>query len=49
MAAQMQAEDKNIFFELQKLLVRHKHQLSYTSLPTATAWGEFSRMNLVDF
>ena len=40
------ADDKTIFAELQELIVRHNFQLYYASLPTATAWGEFSRMNL---
>ena len=47
MAAQTQTDDETIFNELQELIVRHNFQLSYASLPTATAWGEFSRMNLL--
>ena len=46
MAAQTQADNETIFVELEKLLERHTYELSYASLPTVTAWGEFSRMNL---
>ena len=46
MTAPTQTDDETIFTELQELIVRHNFQLSYASLPTATAWGEFSRMNL---
>ena len=48
MAAQAQADDETIFAELQNLLIRHKYQrtcLYFTAL-TATAWGEFLRVNL---
>ena len=38
--------DETIFAELQELIVRHNSQLSSALLPTATAWGEPSRMNL---
>ena len=43
---QTRANDETIFVELQKLLARHNYPLCYASLLTATAWGEFLRMNL---
>ena len=45
MAAQTRADDETIFAELQEI-DRKTYFSTYASLPTATAWGEFSRMNL---